>query len=507
MCLWLTLGLAFLSFPVRSQTIPGANSNTPDGSPYRKLRSISGAVGHEENGRFKMDDPRSAFTAGTDAKVIVYFEWEGPVGPHHFEGLWKSPEGKLVMLSDFRYEARGPRYSGYWTMLLTDSTPSGEWSIEARIDGEAAGTHTFIITGSPVPSSARPAAPQLMSNAELYRTAMDAAVMIEKLGPDGQVAAKTSGFWLDDGVILTTFSAIDGASSLRVQTLSRGTLVSTDQVLARNRWQDWALLGVPAKAPAKLKRSATNPVNVGDRCVFLEWGPAGAKLTDGSITGKNSFAKAGERLLVASAATPQSVGGPLLNEFGEFVGMIAGDIAPGGESMKLLVLTSGGPSHMQGLDMEVTALAAPLSLLPVPSQHMQPTSLAEINAAGEFLPLVQTSNLIGMATFTSYMEKDPDRPLFVRNYHDVFSRKENKASVYVSWSPREKKKVKVTLRLFDLDNRLISEAKDREISLAPGKFAASAWDVTVSTMPAGLYRTDLLLNGATIWRGFFRITD
>ena len=47
-----------------------------------------------------MDDGRSAFTAGTDPKVIVYFEWEGPVGPHHFEGLWKSPEGKIRPRND-----------------------------------------------------------------------------------------------------------------------------------------------------------------------------------------------------------------------------------------------------------------------------------------------------------------------------------------------------------------------------------------------------------------------
>jgi len=51
-----------------------------------------------------MDDPRSVFMVGKHAKVIVYFEWEGPVGPHHFEGLWKSPEGKIVLISHFRPE-------------------------------------------------------------------------------------------------------------------------------------------------------------------------------------------------------------------------------------------------------------------------------------------------------------------------------------------------------------------------------------------------------------------
>jgi len=79
-----------------------------------------------------MDDARSTFTAGKDTKAIVYFEWEGPLGPHHFEGLWKSPAGRIVLVSDFSYEAKTTHFSGYWTMLLADSTPSGEWSIEAN---------------------------------------------------------------------------------------------------------------------------------------------------------------------------------------------------------------------------------------------------------------------------------------------------------------------------------------------------------------------------------------
>ena len=111
------------------QTQTGAAAS---GSPFHKLRSISGAAGHEDKGKFVMDDARSAFTAGKDTKVIVYFEWEGPQGPHHFEGLWKSPAGRIVLVSDFSYEAKTTHFSGYWTMLLADSTPSGEWSIEAN---------------------------------------------------------------------------------------------------------------------------------------------------------------------------------------------------------------------------------------------------------------------------------------------------------------------------------------------------------------------------------------
>src|SRR3981081_3804810 len=114
--------LAFsCDFAQRQTTSPAKPASS---SAYKVLRSISGIAGHEDNGRYLMDDPRSVFVAGKDAKVTVYFEWEGPMGSHHFEGLWKSPEGKIVLISDFRYEAKAPRYNGYCSMLLSEATPS-----------------------------------------------------------------------------------------------------------------------------------------------------------------------------------------------------------------------------------------------------------------------------------------------------------------------------------------------------------------------------------------------
>ncbi|MGB7281126.1 MAG: hypothetical protein WBE13_02595 [Candidatus Acidiferrum sp.] len=60
----------------------GSSSATgTDGSPFHVVRSIAGAAGHEESDKFVMDDPRSLFSAGKDSKVIIYFEWEGPLGP------------------------------------------------------------------------------------------------------------------------------------------------------------------------------------------------------------------------------------------------------------------------------------------------------------------------------------------------------------------------------------------------------------------------------------------
>lgn len=488
----------------QSGAAPLPSKQQDSGSPFTKLRSISGAAGHETDGRFVMDDARSIFTAGKDTKVIVYFEWEGPVGPHHFEGLWKSPEGKIVLISDFRYEAKGRRYSGYWTMLLSEGTPSGEWSIEARIDGEAAGTHSFMITGSPVPPT--PTAPQPLSEAELYKRVMDATAVIEKVAPDGTTLARSSGFWVADNEVFTSFGAIDGAGSIKVKTRD-GKQVTTDQVLAWNRWQDWTLLRVPSTAPARLKRGPAGPLNVGDQCAFLLWGPAGAKLTDGTITGKNSFPKAGPRLIVASGATPESFGGALLNSFGEYVGVVGGAVAPGSEPAKILGLmndTSGSAGYVQ---MESSALAVPLSLLPDGATNVQPVTLSELARRGEFLPLVKKSPQLGFATIAAYVEKQSARATFVRNYREIFSHRDGRASVYADWEPVSKQKTTCALLVYDLENSPVTQSKIQKLSLSPGQMVTTTWDITLAPLKSGIYRVDLVLGNDVVWRDYLKVAD
>jgi hypothetical protein len=501
----IVLLLSFLSLSLHNAYAQSTGSpiSPPTGSPYRVIRSIAGAAGHEDKNKFVMDDPRSLFQAGKDSKVIVYFEWEGPLGPHHFEGLWKSPEGKIVLLSDFRYEAKTPHYSGYWTMLLSEGTPSGEWNLEARIDGEPAGTLSFVITGSPVAHA--PSTPQPVSPADLYRKAMDTSVIIEKLTEDSTPAAKSTGFWIGDGQILTSFESIDGAASLRIS-LNFGAQIKTDQVIAWNRWQDWAVLKVDFSPKAFLKRAAS-AANVGDHCVFLEWGAVGSKLVDGSITGINSFPRAGSRLLVASGVSSQSIGGALLDEFANYTGIVGGSIVPSANPVRILALLNDpGPSSSTP-DWETTGLAVPQSLLPDLPLSAAPTSLAELASRGEFAPLVIKSNSIQYLTVTNSVAKDTGGIPFPRNSKQIFSRRDNKAAVYVNWQASAKEKVDYTLRLFTADNKMISASKPQEISLAPGKYASTNWDLPVGSLSPGIYRIDLLLNDKTSWREFIRVTE
>ena len=121
---------------------------------FRVVRSVSGTKGSQEGNRYVIQDPRTVFYVPDDKQVIVYFEWDGPPGTHNFEGYWKNPEGKVVAISDFKFEAKDKRFGGYWTFLLLEQMPTGLWSVEARIDGETAGAHTFQVLATARPAEA-----------------------------------------------------------------------------------------------------------------------------------------------------------------------------------------------------------------------------------------------------------------------------------------------------------------------------------------------------------------
>lgn len=155
-------------------------------SNFRMVSATSGSKSVERNGKFIIEDPRAQFRAGEDHKVIVYFNWSGPVGPHDFEGLWKDPSGKVVVVSDFKYEPRVSPFSGYWTMLLDDNASVGFWSVDARIDGQSAGSYSFEVISGPltVPVSPAPTPP---TPAEIYRQADAATVSVESLAASGKL--------------------------------------------------------------------------------------------------------------------------------------------------------------------------------------------------------------------------------------------------------------------------------------------------------------------------------
>lgn len=174
---------------------------------------MSGSRGKQKEGRYILEDPRTVIHIPHDRQVIVYFEWQGPVGKHRFEGFWKNPEGKVAVISDFEYEAKQPHFAGYWTLLLSESTPTGLWTLEARIDGEYAGSHIFQIIPNSEPPPIPDPQPQPLAPAEIYERLKAATLFIERFDADGNRVSTDSGFYIGESEVVTAFQVSAGVAN------------------------------------------------------------------------------------------------------------------------------------------------------------------------------------------------------------------------------------------------------------------------------------------------------
>src|SRR5436190_20769576 len=150
---------------------------------FRLLRSTSGATGRVVGNRYAIDDVRNKFYVPQDTSLVIYFEWDGPLGKHKLEGIWKRPDGMSVSISEASVDAREPQFGAYWTYKLSEDMSPGIWELAIRIDGEPAGSHAFEVL-----LTAKPKAPsrKLPGPDEIYKAAVRSVVWIQKLDGRGQ---------------------------------------------------------------------------------------------------------------------------------------------------------------------------------------------------------------------------------------------------------------------------------------------------------------------------------
>lgn len=495
---WLPLANAQDQKPQPPAGQPLSGGGQAAESRFRLVRSVSGSKVVDNGGRYTVDDPRSVFYVPGDKEIDVYFTWEGPPGLHHFEGVWKKPDGKVTMISDFEYKADQPRFGGYFRMLLGDTPATGVWALEARIDGESAGTHNFQIIAATRPDTPTPTR-QVLIPAELYKRTAAASVFIENLNQLGERRSLSSGFLLGPDRLITAFQAVDGASKVRIVTPD-GRRVEANEVVAWNRRQDWIILRIDAGQIPALQPAAAGSWAVGDRVYVLDVPAEGNRvLIETSIIGKQTISGAGDRISVGENLSRRSLGAPLLNEYGEVIGVIGGNLIPGAAFVEDLAFSA---RSLAGTTRGT--LAVPLNLI---DQASTPTTIASLASAGQFMPpLIGSDNVLsGTLSRNLNRKTDPPQPIEERS---EFSRQDARAMLLVTWLPREKRKGIPNLRLFDLDNGLLSESPGKKkISVSPQKLSYSGWEIPLKNLAAGIYRLDVTLNSDTVWRTFFRVID
>lgn len=496
----------FIPISSHAQGAPAQSSSagvaSATGSTFRMIRANSGTKGVERDGRFFIEDPRTQFHAGEDHKVIVYCEWEGPTGPHKFEALWKNPDGKVMVVSDFQYEPHKSPFSGYWSMLLDDNPPIGFWTLDARIDGEAAGTYSFEVAAgpatSPVPHVRIPP-----SASEVYHQTEAITVYVEKLDSAGRPISRASGFFMAPNRVLTTFGIIDGAVEMRVS-LAGGKSITTSQIASWNRWQDWAVLIVDAPGILPLKSASEKFGDVGDHCYSMGISSVGMRvISQVTIIGDSNQPPAGRRWSLSVPFDSVAAGGPVLNEFGEVIGLLGGNILPG--------MTSAAPSSttrvlpISGSALPApAAFAVPIGMVKLPESGTSTTTLANLTATSQFIVALQDQDKVNFGALALGMEKK-NGPSWPRDTRDVFSHSDGQVVLFINWNLKPKLKGVTTAKFYDLNNHEVGELRPINLNAHPDSLSSTYWPVSFAAFPPGIYRVDVFFGETPVWREFFRI--
>lgn len=469
---------------------------------FRPVRSISGSKLLEQGGRSTIEDPRSVFYAPADKQIIVYFTWEGPAGAHHFEGLWKNPAGRVAMTSEFDYKPEQPRFGAYFKMLLGDTPATGTWTLEARIDGETAGTHTFQITIADRPDSVTSPARKFINPSEIYNRAAAASVLIENINLKGVRRNVGTGFFIGPGRLLTAFQVIDDATKVRIVG-QQGRTIEATEVLSFNRRQDWVVLKVSLENVPALGRAPADSSAVGDRSYFLDVPAEGNRvLVETSLIGKQNLGPAGDRLNIGDTANRRAMGSPLLNEYGEVVGLLGGSLLPGAAFLEDVAF--GARSNSLGSPSR-GSFAVPIKL--VDESTSTGTTIEALAKSGNFTPALVSTEAVLNGTLARTVNKKVDPPQVIDSKTE-FSRANPEGVVFITWLPKEKRKGQPSLRLYDLDNHLISETLNKKkITVTPNKLSYSLWEINLTDLRPGIYRFDVLLDGDFVWRTFFRMVE
>jgi len=184
------------------------------------------------------------------------------------------------------------------------------------------------------------ATPAPAYSAQVYRAILPSLVLIQITGPDSGETDKHSlgsGVVVSDrGEILTALHVVDGAGAIQV-TFADGTQASA-QIAAARPESDIAVL-LPDRLPEILVPAVMgnpNAVRIGDEA-YAVGNPFGlyGSLSAGVISGFDRVFQAEgsdqaiEGLIqIDAAVNPGNSGGPLLNRYGQVIGIVVGILNP-----------------------------------------------------------------------------------------------------------------------------------------------------------------------------------
>lgn len=473
-----------------------AGQDQVNNSQFRVFKILCGTKGELRGAKYVMDDQRTVFHVPKDHEIVIAFEWQGTPGTHHAVGTWRSPDGKVALTSNFELNSDTTFYVGTWTLAIPADIAPGLWALEAQVDGKPAGNQIFQIVSDEPAGPPPPPSP-----AEIYQRAAPATIFVTSLDQNGEPITRGLGFFVGDGSVLTAFQAIDGASSLRLD-FADGSFAKVTDVVNWNRPQDWAILKVNEPTGKPLEQAAPNSWKVGDECyVVTSAGSNGRTIQTVNITGMEGTVPSAKRLTISAVSPEGWVGAPLLDRYGQLIGILGG--VPAWNNRR----TGGWMTYLEGTDVAVNPTVLPASEIPSAAISQQPTSLAELAAQGVLTTPLVINPQVASGVLSEDFRNSHGQVIVPVQPETTLSRAQAHLAVVITWGPAAKVRSVTQLRIYDSQNHALLQTTQSKIKLEPRVTTYSAWKIPIGSLQPGIYRIDLLLGGQPQWRSFFRLTQ
>jgi hypothetical protein len=360
---------------------------------------------------------------------------------------------------------------------------------------------TFQVVPGATPANL-PAASALPSTADIYKLAVSSSVNIDSLDPAGKPIRRGSGVFFKQGLVVTSFRVVEGASALRLR-FTDGKEMRVDQLAGWNRPQDWAILAV--ESPSTVLRIADpKSWNIGDHCYWLDVNPDGSRvLHDGQIVGMQSPPRSGDRINISGIYNRWSLGGPLLDEQGQMIGLLGGTLP----DALLSDFNSDLQSNTPDLNLStVGGIAIAANLLPTSSPGSL-KSLPELLASGDTMPIVSKPQIINFGLLSNGTASDPKQHAAVpHNWKSSLLKGDTSAVAIIAFTNIETLKTTTIIKLYDLDNHLVATGKVEKLNITRGQPAERVWTLPLSNLAVGFYRVGILVADDIAWR-YFKIID
>lgn len=451
-----------------------------------------------DGSKFVLSETRSRFVYPQDKTLVVYFEWVGPAGEHVLTANWKAPDGRVLEISaDVRMRTQAPEFGAYWQYMLREGLPNGVWTLEVRIDGEPAGSHSFeVISPESAASAAAKQAPAHLTVEQIYSRVKPSLVWVHKIDRLGRRSDTSTGFvWAKDRVA-TAFQSVDSALKLEIE-FDDGRRERTEELAGLSRLQDWAIVPVPTAGVKPVERASTVDIKIGERAVVFDIGQGRARAIGGvDITAQQQDPLFGPRIAFSPSMSPSVSGGPLLTSRGTAAAIIGGSRTPGARSVSI-----DSPSWDDGA-VKWQSESVPISML----VEKPPATLASLLADGILSPPVTPVPEMVLAGTTRKLPKNPTEGLPVETLE--FSRMDREIIVHSHWHKKAKRgKGLLGGVVYDAENRPVVTLVPRKISFGSQMSSSFFAAFSPANLAAAPYRIDLVFDGEICWRGFIRIVD